>query len=271
MIWITIPTYNEAENIAALLHQIRTRLPDVVVAVVDDGSPDGTADIVAEVAKADERVVLIRRKAKRGYASAIVCGIEEGQKRGARFLGQMDADFSHDPERIPAFLHHLQQNADLVVGSRYIPGGGVDGWSLGRELLSRTANRLVQAVLRIPVRDATSGFRFYRSEALERLGLHRLGLEGYGFLYASCALAVWEGLTVREVPILFRDRTRGKSKLSRKIIWEASVALCKIWLWRRTGRWIGRPLIEMSPRSTPKSPSATLPPEGPFALPSGEG
>ncbi|MCS7224501.1 MAG: polyprenol monophosphomannose synthase [Armatimonadetes bacterium] len=248
VIWITIPTYNEADNIGLLVSEIRKAVPDAVIAIVDDNSPDGTGDIVEGLVRKDQQIVLIKRRGKEGYATAIVRGLQEGLKRGALILGQMDADFSHDPKSIPALLQALKEGGDIAIGSRYVQGGRVEGWSPWRLFLSRSANLAVQVLLQVPLADATSGFRFYQRSALEHLPLDRLQVEGYGFLYLSAALAVWKGLKVRQVPILFRDRRQGKSKLSRRILWEAAVALLKIWIWRHTGRWLGKPLIQTSPQ-----------------------
>lgn len=240
--WLVIPTYNEADNIAPLLAALRAVAPDAHLLVVDDASPDGTADRVAALMARDDRVHLLRRPGKLGYASAIVTGLRWALERGAIVVGHMDADFSHDPRYLPALLDAVRQGADLAVGSRYVAGGGVVGWSLHRRWLSRCANALVRWLLRVPVRDSTSGFRLYQRAALQRLRIDRLRVEGYGFLFLSTALAVWHGLRVVEVPIMFADRRRGKSKLSRHIIAEAAWALVKVWCWRHTGRWLGRPL-----------------------------
>lgn len=243
-VWVTVPTYNEAENIRDLLTAILRELPAANVVVVDDNSPDGTAEIVNEVAKIDSRVHLIRRAGKLGYASAVLTGLNYASERGAQVIGHMDADFSHDPQKLPSLLKAIREGADVAIGSRYVAGGGVEGWSLYRQVLSRGANWLVRTALNLPVRDCTSGFRLYRREALAKLKLHRLKVEGYGFLYLSTAMAVWEGLKIAEVPITFVDRRRGKSKLSRRIITEAAAALFKVFLWRKTGRWLGAPLVE---------------------------
>lgn len=241
-LWLVIPTYNEAENIVPLLSVISQTLPDACILVVDDASPDGTAEQVTAMQRSCERVHLLRRPSKLGYATAIVTGLEFALRQGATIVGHMDADFSHDPKSLPVLLHALRRGADIAIGSRYVAGGGVVGWSLFRRVLSLGANFLVRAVLNLPVKDSTSGFRLYRKDALQRLALHRLRVEGYGFLFLSTALAVWSGLKVVEVPIVFMDRRRGKSKLSRRIIAEATLALAKVWLWRQTGRWWGKPL-----------------------------
>ena len=242
-IWLTVPTYNEAENIRELVSAILQALPEANVVVVDDNSPDGTADIVSGLCEADKRVHLVRRPGKLGYASAIITGLKYALAQGAQILGHMDADFSHDPRKLPALYEALKEGADLAIGSRYVAGGRVEGWSLYRQILSRGANWLVRFTLHLPVRDCTSGFRLYKRKALLKLPLERLRVEGYGFLYLSTALAVWSGLKITEVPIVFVDRRKGKSKLSRRIVAEAAKALVKIFIWRKTGRWIGKPLI----------------------------
>ncbi|MGQ9463518.1 MAG: polyprenol monophosphomannose synthase [Candidatus Fervidibacter sp.] len=243
-LWLVVPTYNEAENILSLLSRILRSLPNAQIIVVDDNSPDGTADVVKEFSQVDNRVHLICRPGKLGYASAIVEGLSHAISQGAQMVGHMDADFSHEPERLPDLLSALQSGADIAIGSRYIAGGRVEGWSLYRRILSRGANWLVRTTLKLPVRDCTSGFRLYKREAFLRLPLSRLRVEGYGFLYLSTALAVWDGLKIAEVPIVFIDRRQGKSKLSRQIISEAAIALVKVFVWRKTGRWLGSPLIE---------------------------
>ncbi|MFA0765090.1 MAG: hypothetical protein BDTLLHRC_000043, partial [Candidatus Fervidibacter sp.] len=170
-LWLVIPTYNEAENIVPLLSAILQTLPDAHLLVVDDASPDGTAERVAAMQRHFERVHLLRRSGKLGYATAIVTGLEFALRQGATIVGHMDADFSHDPKSLPALLHALRRGADIAIGSRYVTDGGVVGWSLFRRILSRGANFLVRAVLNLPVKDSTSGFRLYRREALQRLAL----------------------------------------------------------------------------------------------------
>lgn len=243
-VWLTVPTYNEAENIRRLIDAIFKALPNARVVIVDDNSPDGTAEIVNEMARSDERIHLVRRPGKLGYASAVLTGLNYAFERGAQFLGHMDADFSHDPQRLPNLLEALKGSTDIAIGSRYVAGGGVEGWSLYRQILSRGANWLARTLLNLSVRDCTSGFRIYRRDAFAKLQLHRLRVEGYGFLYLSTAWAVWNGLKIAEVPIVFVDRKHGKSKLSRRVIVEAATALVKVFIWRKTGRWFGKPLID---------------------------
>ncbi|MCS7192153.1 MAG: polyprenol monophosphomannose synthase [Armatimonadetes bacterium] len=243
-VWLAVPTYNESENIGILLDKIFQSLPNANVVVVDDNSPDGTSRIVSEMAAVDKRIHIICRPIKLGYASAVLTGLDYASKLGGQILGHMDADFSHDPKELPVLLEALKEGADMAIGSRYVTGGSVEGWSLYRKILSQGANWLARKLLSLPVRDCTSGFRLYKHDAFAKLNLHRLKVEGYSFLYLSTALAVWEGLKVSEVPIVFFDRRHGKSKLSRKIIAEAAIALIKVFLWRKTKKWFGTPLIE---------------------------
>jgi dolichol-phosphate mannosyltransferase len=242
-IWIIIPTYNEAKNIAQLMNRILYAIPSAYLVIVDDSSPDGTAKIVCEVARSDERVHLLCRPAKLGYASAVVAGLQFALSKGASVLGYMDADLSHDPQALPLLVSVIQGGADLVIGSRYIAGGKVIGWAWKRKILSRCANWLVRILLGLPIRDSTSGFRLFRRKALEKLQLERLKVNGYAFQFVSTALAVWEGLKVVEVPITFRERQLGRSKMSQNIVFEAANVLIKLTWWRRTGQWLGTPVL----------------------------
>jgi dolichol-phosphate mannosyltransferase len=242
-IWIIIPTYNEAKNIAQLMSRILDAIPSGYLVIVDDSSPDGTAKIVCEVARSDERVHLLCRPAKLGYASAVVAGLQFALSEGASVLGYMDADLSHDPQALPLLVSVIQGGADLVIGSRYIAGGKVIGWAWKRKILSRCANWLVRILLGLPIRDSTSGFRLFRRKALEKLQLERLKVNGYAFQFVSTALAVWEGLKVVEVPITFRERQLGRSKMSQNIVFEAANVLIKLTWWRRTGQWLGTPVL----------------------------
>jgi dolichol-phosphate mannosyltransferase len=242
-IWIIIPTYNEAKNIAQLMNRILDAIPSAYLVIVDDSSPDGTAKIVCEVARSDERVHLLCRPAKLGYASAVVAGLQFALSEGASVLGYMDADLSHDPQALPLLVSAIQGDADLVIGSRYIAGGKVIGWAWKRKILSRCANWLVRILLGLPIRDSTSGFRLFQRKALEKLQLERLKVNGYAFQFVSTALAVWEGLKVVEVPITFRERQLGRSKMSQNIVFEAANVLIKLTWWRQTGQWLGTPVL----------------------------
>lgn len=242
-LWLVVPTYNEVGNVVVLIEQIFRVLPSAHLIIVDDNSPDGTAEVVAKFVQNDKLLHLLRRPAKLGYTSAVMTGLGVAWSRGAQILGYMDADLSHDPQVLLSLLAAVQEGADLAIGSRYVAGGGVIGWSWRRKALSKCANWLVRRLLRLPIRDSTSGFRLFRREALERLRLERIRVDGYAFQFVSAAMAIWEGLKVTEVPIVFRERQLGQSKLSIRIVVEASIVLFKMAWWRRTGRWLGKPVL----------------------------
>ncbi|NUN95203.1 MAG: polyprenol monophosphomannose synthase, partial [Candidatus Omnitrophica bacterium] len=227
-----IPTYNEAENIPELLRRILTLDPLLRVIVVDDDSPDGTAEAARRTG--GERVSVLVRKGVRGYGGAVVAGYKEALAQGADLILGMDSDFSHDPARIPELLRQAEQ-ADVVVGSRYCPNGGTINWPLYRMLLSRTANRYVQLILGIPCHDATSGFRCYRREIVENLDLDTIRSEGYSFLVEVLYRAFLAGARISEIPIVFMDRLRGKSKISTKEIYRSIFMV--LWLrWTHSRR-----------------------------------
>ena len=217
---VVVPTFNEASNIELLLDLIRLEAPDVGVLVVDDGSPDGTAGIVAAIAATDPRINLMSRPDKLGIGRAYVAGFEWGLARGYDRLMEMDADLSHDPRDINR-LQSAVAHADLAIGSRYVPGGGVQGWSRFRHLLSMGGNLYARIFLRFDVRDATSGFRCYRAETLRTIGLDNVATNGYSFQIDMAYRAWRKGLRVIEIPIIFRERERGTSKMSQKIVFEA--------------------------------------------------
>ncbi|WP_448583701.1 polyprenol monophosphomannose synthase [Thermocrinis sp.] len=241
-VWVVVPTYNEAENIKELISSILSNLPDSFIVVVDDNSPDGTAEIVEKVKLVENRVHLIRRPKKMGYASAVIFGLIYAISMGAEFVGHMDADFSHDPKILPYLLKELEKGADMVIGSRYIFGGKFKG-SIQRKILSLAANFLVRKLLSLPIRDCTSGFRFYRKDAIKKLPLRELKVKGNSFLSLCAAFAFWNKLKISEVPIFFVERRRGRSKLSHREIIEAALCLIKIFIWKKTGRWLGASLL----------------------------
>jgi dolichol-phosphate mannosyltransferase len=230
---ITIAAYNELENLTQLIPEVRKIVPQADVIVVDDNSPDGTASFVEALAREDPQVHLIRRAGKMGYASAVQEGHRYALERGAETLCQMDADFSHDPNSLPALLAEID-DYDVVVGSRYVPGGGTQNWGILRQVLSRGGNAFARLLLRLPPRDCTGGFRCYRRESLARSGLLGVVAEGYCFQIVTLYHCHRAGLSVCEVPILFVDRRLGQSKLSKRIILEALVVVLKLWL--RGGR-----------------------------------
>lgn len=230
---IVIPTYNERENITDLLLALRSRLPDTDVLVVDDASPDGTGDLVAEAATRDPGVQLLRRAGKEGLGSAYRAGFARVLAAGYEAIVSMDADFSHDPASIPEMLALLDAGADAVVGSRYVPGGATAHWPWYRRALSRWGNRYTSLVLGLQVRDCTSGFRVYRRDALAGIDAASTRAEGYAFLTELVRRLVRRGYRVMESPIVFADRRYGTSKMSSRIIVE-SMALVTKWGIRDT-------------------------------------
>lgn len=218
---VVIPTYDEAATIATVLQLVRGAT-DASVLVVDDNSPDGTAKIAEAAAGRIGDVTVVCRSAKEGLGSAYRYGFRWGLDRGYDAFVEMDADLSHDPEVIPGLLAALE-DADLVIGSRYVEGGEIAAWTRGRRALSRWGNRYAAAALRIPVRDATSGFRAFRASTLATIAIDSVRADGYGFQVETTYRVVRSGGRVREVPIRFVDRTEGKTKMSRRIVVEALV------------------------------------------------
>lgn len=224
---VVVPTYNEAENIVELVPRILA-LPRFRVLVVDDGSPDGTGDLVAAMAEAEPRVALHRRPAKLGLGSAYVAGFRRALAEGAEYIFEMDADFSHDPRYLPELLGAAESGADLALGSRYVRGGGTTDWGLGRRLISRGGNLYAGVILGLPIADATGGFRCYRRRVLATLDLDLVRSNGYAFQIEMAYRSLRAGFTVREVPIIFPDRRVGRSKMSRRIVAEALVNVWKL-------------------------------------------
>jgi len=223
-VWLVLPTYNEAENLenvvrAALPHLEATGLEHHVL-VVDDNSPDGTGRIADRLAGELGPVEVLHRAAKSGIGPAYLAGFAHALARGAELLMEMDSDFSHDPADLPRLVA-ATEDADLVLGSRYVPGGGVTDWGLGRRMISRGGSLYAQVILGIPVHDLTGGFKCFRRAVLEGLDLSEVGTDGYGFQIEVTYRAVRAGYRVREVPIVFRDRRVGASKMSWKIAAEA--------------------------------------------------
>ncbi len=217
---IVVPTYNERENVARLVKELLEVAPDADVCLLDDASPDGTADRAEELFGREPRFTALRRAGVRGYGRSLVDGYRRALEGGYARLVQLDADFSHDPTRVPV-LEEASRGADVVIGSRYCEGGGVENWPLRRRALSRFANAYVGRITGVRVHDATSGFRCYTRRALVRLLEGRVAGEGYAFLVEAVYHAHREGLSVAEVPITFTDRREGQSKMSRKVILES--------------------------------------------------
>jgi dolichol-phosphate mannosyltransferase len=218
---IVLPTYQEAANIVGVLRRVRVAMPAANVLVVDDSSPDGTADLAEGAAAELGCVDVKRRPAKAGLGSAYRVGFQWGLAQDFDVLVEMDADLSHEPADLPRLCAAIEEGADLVIGSRYIPGGSIPDWSWHRRALSRYGNRYAAAMLRMPVTDATSGFRAYRASTLAELGLDTVRADGYGFQVEMAYRVVQHGGKVVEIPISFVDRTLGRSKMSSWIVVEA--------------------------------------------------
>jgi dolichol-phosphate mannosyltransferase len=230
---IIVPTYNERENIPALFERIFDTVPDADLLLVDDNSPDGTADLAGQLFGEDPRFYILRRTGPRGLGRSYVEGYQWALTAGYARVAQMDADFSHDPKYLPALIE-ASRGADVVLGSRYCPGGGVQNWPFHRLFLSKFANRYVCAITGLPVRDSTSGFRCYTQRALERVQVHTIESNGYAFQVEMTYRARAAGLRIEEIPILFVDRTQGRSKLSRKVLIESMIMPWRLRFSRRT-------------------------------------
>lgn len=224
---VVIPTYNEVENLEGVVQRLRTAVPEADVLVVDDGSPDGTGALADSLAAADPAVSVLHRTAKEGLGAAYLHGFEVALSRGYDVVGEMDADGSHRPEQLPLLLDALR-GADLVIGSRYVPGGRVVNWPWHRQLLSRGGNIYIRLLLGVPVRDATAGFRLFRRPALGQIDLATVQSVGYVFQADLAFRAVRAGLRVAEVPIVFVERERGDSKMTKEV---ASESLRRITRW----------------------------------------
>jgi dolichol-phosphate mannosyltransferase len=211
---VVTPTYEEAKNIAEMLRRVRAAVPDADILVVDDNSPDGTADVARAVAQELGRIDVLVREKKDGLGSAYRRGFQLGMERGYDVIIQMDADLSHDPAAIPTLLRALDDGADLAIGSRYVPGGSIPHWPWYRRALSRYGNRYACAVLGMTIHDATAGFRAYRADTLKTIDVATTRSKGYGFQIENAYRASRLGQAVTEVPIEFTDRVRGHSKMA---------------------------------------------------------
>jgi dolichol-phosphate mannosyltransferase len=228
---VVLPTYNEAESIEEVLRRTRTAVPAASILVVDDGSPDGTADLAEKAGAELGDVEVMRRDAPQGLGDAYRAGFAVGLAGGADALVEMDSDLSHDPAVLPTLLAALD-HSDLVVGSRYVPGGSIPQWGLHRRLLSRGGNVYSAFMLGVPVRDMTSGYRVYRAGLLREMALETIRADGYGFQIEMTYRASLVGARIAEVPIRFVDRERGQSKMSSRIVVEA-MRLVTLWGLRR--------------------------------------
>ena len=234
---VVLPTYNEADNIAEVLRRLRAAVPEADVLVVDDSSPDGTAEVAKAAGHELGHVDVTLRPAKSGLGSAYRHGFREGLGAGYDVLVEMDSDLSHDPASLPDLLAAVAAGADLAIGSRYVPGGSIPHWPIHRRSLSRWGNRYAAAALRLKVEDSTSGFRAYRADILRRINLHEVRADGYGFQIEMAYRVALLGGHIEERPIEFRDRERGNSKMSTKIVIEA---LGLVTWWGLRDRLLGR-------------------------------
>jgi dolichol-phosphate mannosyltransferase len=226
-ILVIIPTYNEAENVEPIVARLRKAVPEAHVLIADDNSPDGTGDLADKLAASDDHVHVLHRQGKEGLGAAYIAGFRWGLDEGYQVLVEHDADGSHQPEQLHRLLAGLR-DADLVLGSRYVPGGEVQNWPKSREILSRGGNIYTRLALGVPLQDATGGFRAFKRQTLEGIGLAEVASAGYCFQVDLAWRALKAGFRVVEVPITFVERERGQSKMSQKIVIEAMLLV---------GRW----------------------------------
>lgn len=226
-ILIIIPTYNELENLPTLLPEVLSKNDGINVLIVDDNSPDGTTAFVENEIKNNNRIHLIKRPSKLGLGTAYIAGFKFAIQNGYDFVFEMDADFSHDPKEIPKFLDEIK-NSDVVLGSRYISGVNVINWPMSRLLLSWFANWYTRVITGLHIKDATGGFKCFKREVLEAINLETVTSNGYAFQIEMTYKAWKKGFRVKEIPIIFVDRVKGKSKMSKKIVREAVTMVWKL-------------------------------------------
>ncbi|HXR14422.1 MAG TPA: polyprenol monophosphomannose synthase [Solirubrobacteraceae bacterium] len=236
VVWLVLPTYNEAENIEPLVEAALPQLAQAAaeghrILIVDDSSPDGTGRLADQLAAAHDTVEVLHRSAREGLGPAYLAGFARALAAGAATVLQMDADFSHNPADLPRLLEAIAAGADLALGSRYVPGGGVEDWGLLRRIVSRVGCSYARRVLSLGIRDLTGGFKCFRREVLEAIELETVRSHGYCFQVEMTQRALLRGFDVREVPITFHDRQRGHSKMSPRIALEAFIVLPQL-RWR---------------------------------------
>jgi dolichol-phosphate mannosyltransferase len=232
---VIIPTYNERENLESIAARVRSSVPDADLLIVDDNSPDGTGELADKLVASDQQIHVLHRPGKAGLGAAYIAGFGWALDQGYGAMVEMDADGSHQPEDLPRLLAALE-DADAVIGSRWVRGGTVRNWPKSREVLSRSANTYARLMLRVRIHDTTAGFRAYRAATLRAIGLDTVQSQGYCFQIDLTLRAIDAGLTVTEVPITFVDRTRGASKMSRAVVAEA---FWRVTEWGVAG-WLGR-------------------------------
>lgn len=225
---IVTPTYNERYNLPLFVRATLEVAPGAHILVVDDGSPDGTGEIADQLAEEDPRIRVMHRAGKQGLGTAYVQAFQRGLEQGYRWFFEMDTDLSHDPNYLPAFFAALEEGYDLVVGSRNIPGGGVEGWGLGRHVLSKGGSLYSRLILGVSVKDLTTGYKAFSAKALRTIDLASIRSNGYSFQIETTYRAINRGLRVKEVPIVFVDRRAGESKMSRRIFAEAVLMVWKL-------------------------------------------
>ncbi len=232
---VIIPTYNEHENIRKLIPDVLSQDESIHLLIVDDGSPDGTGNYVEEESRKNNRIHLLKREKKMGLGTAYLAGFKYALKNDYDFIFEMDADFSHDPNELKNFLFAIKDN-DLVLGSRYINGVRVLNWPMTRLLLSFFASVYTRLITGLPVRDATGGFKCFRKKVLESIDLNKIKSNGYSFQIEMTFKAYSKGFRIKEIPIVFTDRVKGKSKMSKKIVREAVIMVWKLRLQHMFGK-----------------------------------
>ena len=225
---IVTPTYNEKENLPRFVDAVRAAFPEADLMIVDDASPDGTGEMADAIAAKDDHVKVMHRAGKLGLGTAYIQAFQKGLAEGYDRFFEMDADLSHDVRYLPDFVRALDEGADVVIGSRNIPGGGVEGWGLGRHVLSKGGSLYSRTILGLDVRDLTSGYKAFTRRALEAIDIATVHSNGYSFQIEMTFRALRKGMRVKEVPIVFVDRTAGRSKMSRKIFAEAVGVVWKL-------------------------------------------
>lgn len=232
---VIIPTYNELENLPRLIHIVLSQDESINILIVDDGSPDGTGKFVKEEMKKNERIHLLEREKKMGLGTAYIAGFKYALQNNYDFIFEMDADFSHNPKELKNFLIAIKEN-DLVLGSRYINGVRVLNWPMSRLLLSFFASVYTRIITGLPVRDATGGFKCFRRRVLEAIDLDKIKSNGYSFQIEMTFKTYAKGFKIKEIPIVFMDRVKGKSKMSKKIVREAVTMVWKLRLQKMFGK-----------------------------------
>ncbi|MCX6746395.1 MAG: polyprenol monophosphomannose synthase [Candidatus Parcubacteria bacterium] len=219
---VILPTYNERENIAKLVREILAQNLSLDILIVDDNSPDGTGQLVEDLRKIIPQLFILHREKKEGLGRAYISGFKWALDKSYDYIFEMDADFSHQPRYLSSFLEAIK-GSDLVLGSRYIKGGGTQGWSWLRELISRAGCFYAQIILGLKIKDLTGGFKCYRRKVLESIDLNKIKSNGYMFQIEMTYKAIKKGFKIKEIPFIFQERARGRSKFNKKIIWEAII------------------------------------------------